>query len=83
MFRPFTDYLEKAFRDRGLRTAILYLPQVPISALVKRQIIEGVQAIVRLDRSSRNTGRIPIQVFDRSAGASNVRFDGKSYLYIL
>ena len=83
MFRPFTDYLEKAFRDRSLRTAVLYLPQIPISALVKRQVVEGVQAIVRLDRSSRNTGRIPIQVFDRSAGASNVRFDGKSYLCCL
>lgn len=74
--RPFVDYLEKAFRDRGLRTAVLYLPQIPIQSLVKRQIIEGVQAIVRADRSTRNSGRIPIQVFDRTAGASNVRFDG-------
>ena len=44
---------------------------------MKRQIIEGVQAVVKLYRSSQITGKIPLQVFDRNTGADNARFDGR------
>jgi hypothetical protein len=42
---------------------------------VKRQIIEGVQAIVKLIQHNQFTMKVPLQVFDRSAGASNVNFN--------
>ena len=40
--------------------------------------MEGVQAIVQISRKSQVTGKIPLQVYDRSGGVDNVRFDGKS-----
>ena len=74
--RQFVEYVEKGFRDRGLRVGILVMPNVPLQAVVRRQILEGVLAVVKLGRDALNTGRIPIQIFDRSGGASNVRFEG-------
>ena len=46
--------------------------------MVKRQIIEGVQAVVKIFRQSQVTGKIPLQVFDRRGGVDNVRFEGKA-----
>ena len=71
------EYIEKAFRARGLRVAVLMMPNVSLAALVRRQIIEGVEAVVKLYRASRISGKIPLQVFDRTGGANNVRFEGK------
>ena len=77
--RTFVGYIEKSFRDRGLRCDVLQLSRgVSLVAVVKRQIIEGVQAVVKIIRQSQNTGKIPLQIFDRKAGADNVRFDGKN-----
>lgn len=75
--RTFVGYIEQSFRDRGLRCDVLQLPRVSLVAVVKRQIIEGVQAVVKIFRQSQVTGKIPLQVFDRRAGADNVRFEGK------
>lgn len=47
-------------------------------AVVRRQIIEGVHAVSRVTRASQQTGKIPLQVFDRRGGTDNVRFEGKS-----
>lgn len=46
-------------------------------AVIKRQILEGVQAVVKILRQSQVTGKIPLQVFDHSAGVDNVRYEGK------
>ncbi|MCJ1389009.1 hypothetical protein MMC18_001862 [Xylographa bjoerkii] len=73
--RAFVTYIESSFRERGLRCAVLILPGVPLEAVVKRQILEGVQAIVKLYRTSQLTGKIPLQLFDRTGGADNVRFE--------
>ena len=77
-FRTFVGYIEKSFRDRGLRCDVLQLPRVSMAAVVKRQILEGVQAVVKILRQSQVTGKIPLQVFDRRGGQDNVRFEGKS-----
>ena len=76
LLRAFVTYIESSFRERGLRCAVLILPGVPLEAVVKRQILEGVQAIVKLYRTSQLTGKIPLQLFDRTSGADNVRFEG-------
>lgn len=69
-------YIQQSFRDRGLRCDVLQLFRLSLVALVKRQMLEGVQAVVKIFRRSQNTGKIPLQVFDRSSGLNNVRFDG-------
>ncbi len=77
--RNFISFVERTFRDRGVRTDVLHLkPRISLEAVLRRQILEGVQAVTRLDRQSQLTGKIPLQVFDRRAGADNVRFDGGS-----
>ena len=39
-------------------------------------MLEGVQAVVKIFRKSQNTGKIPLQVFNRSLGVNNIQFDG-------
>ena len=74
------QYVEKQFNDRGLRVAVLRLmPNMPLNAVVRRQIYEGVVAVVQLYRAARASGKIPLKVFDRSAGINNVRFEGESF----
>lgn len=76
--RTFVGYIQQSFRDRRLRCEVLQLPRgVSLAAVVKRQIIEGVQGLVKIDRRSQVTGKVSLQIFDRSGGVNNVRFDGK------
>lgn len=49
-------------------------PRIPLGAAVHRQYVEGVLAVVRLSRPNQFSRKIPLQIFDRSAGPSNVRF---------
>lgn len=49
-----------------------------LQAVIRRQILEGVIAVVELSRASQYTGKIPLQIFDRSGGADNVRYNGSS-----
>ena len=76
--RTFVAYIQQSFRDRGLRCDVLQLPRVSLAAVVKRQMVEGVQAIVKIFRKSQNTGKIPLQVFNRSLGMNNIQFDGNA-----
>ncbi|KAF6235691.1 hypothetical protein HO173_006374 [Letharia columbiana] len=73
--RTFVAYIQQSFRDRGLRCDLLQLPRVSLAAVVKRQMVEGVQAVVKIFRKSQNTGKIPLQVFNRSLGVNNIQFD--------
>jgi len=51
---------------------------------MERQILEGVRAIVRVTPQAAQKGTIPLRIFHRSVGGSNVRFDGKLlYLNLL
>ena len=74
--RTFVAYIQQSFRDRGLRCDVFQLPRVSLTAVVKRQMVEGVQAVVKIFRKSQNTGKIPLQVFNRSLGVNNIQFDG-------
>jgi hypothetical protein len=56
--------------------------RIPLAAAVHRQIVEGVLAVVRLARSNQYSRKISLQVFDRSAGLDNVRFNGKSWVHV-
>jgi hypothetical protein len=77
--RGFVDFVQNAFRASSLSAAVLAMPgQVSLDAVVKRQIVEGVMAVVKLFRESLMTGKISVQIFDRSGGLNSVRFDGKT-----
>lgn len=81
-FRPSRNFIflvENSFRNRGLRVDVLVLgPRIPLNAAVQRQIIEGVLAVVRLSRPNQFSRKIPLQVFDRTSGPDNLRFNGEA-----
>lgn len=74
-YSNFVTHVERAFKDRGIRTDILVLnSRLPEHAVVRRQVAEGVMAVSKLTRASQQTVRIPLQVFDRRGGSNNVQF---------
>ncbi|KAI9868456.1 MAG: hypothetical protein M1813_005900 [Trichoglossum hirsutum] len=74
--RAFISFVEKAFHDRDVRSDVFFLnPRLDLAAVIRRQILEGVQAVSRLTRQTQSSGKIPMQVFDRRGGAGNVRYD--------
>lgn len=81
--RNFLWFVEKAFRDRMIRVDTLFLaPRLDIGAVIRRQILEGVQAVVLLNRKMQLDSKINMQVFDRRQGEANVRFDGAYIRYM-
>jgi hypothetical protein len=73
----FIRYAEDIFRQQGLRANVLVMSgRFPEPAVVRRQIIEGVLAIVRMDVSGFKKGKVSVQIFDRRGGANNVQFNG-------
>ncbi|KAG4025043.1 hypothetical protein MFRU_072g00250 [Monilinia fructicola] len=75
--RGFVSWVEGELRGRGVKTEVMFLsPRLPLQAVVRRQILEGVIAVSQLDVRSQNASKIPLQVFDRSGGINAaVRFD--------
>ncbi|KAI9745980.1 MAG: hypothetical protein M1818_000661 [Claussenomyces sp. TS43310] len=74
--RGFVTWVDDELRARNIKTEIMFLsPRLPLSAVIRRQIVEGVLAVAQLTRRSQDTSKIPLQVFDRKGGADNVRFD--------
>ncbi|TQV98999.1 hypothetical protein V2A60_007307 [Cordyceps javanica] len=74
--RDFVGWVEHTFKDKGLRPEVMFLhPRFPKDQVIQRQAAEGVHAVVELDMRAQNMGKIPVQVFDRSGGSNNVRFD--------
>ena len=74
--QAFINWVEDGFRSKGLRASTIWLsPRLPLQAVVKRQILEGVHAIVKLLQVNSLSYKIPLQVFDRSSGATNVKFN--------
>jgi nuclear polyadenylated RNA-binding protein 3 len=74
--RGFVAWVEGELAARGLKIEVMFLsPRLPLEVIIRRQILEGVLAVSQLDMRSQNSSKIPLQVFDRQAGADNVRFD--------
>ncbi|KAK3708143.1 nuclear polyadenylated RNA-binding protein 3 [Vermiconidia calcicola] len=74
--RDFISWVEQAFASRSVRVDVLLLsPRLSEQAVVRRQIMEGVVAVVKLTRNNQNTGKIGLQIFDRRAGVGNVKFE--------
>lgn len=74
--RDFVSWVEGEMRGRGIKVEVMFLnPRLPLQAVIRRQILEGVHAVSKLDMRSQQSAKIPLQVFDRQGGANNVRFD--------
>jgi len=74
--RNFVAFVESSFKQRQIRCDVLLLsPRLNEADVVKRQIIEGVQAVCKLDRISQQSGQVTLQIFNRSEGADRVTFD--------
>ncbi|EPE02369.1 rna-binding protein [Ophiostoma piceae UAMH 11346] len=76
--REFVKWAQAPFQERGLRTDVLFRSPLtpPRDTLIQTHVVEGVIAVVDLNMAAQVAGKIPLQVFDRSAGASSVHFDG-------
>ncbi|KAF2121784.1 hypothetical protein BDV96DRAFT_482712 [Lophiotrema nucula] len=73
--RDYIEWVEETFRRQGLRIDVLVLsPRLSEDAVIQRQIVEGVLAIVKLNPATLAKSKVNLQVFDRSGGA-NVRFN--------
>jgi hypothetical protein len=77
--RNFIAYIENSFKDRSLRCDVLLLsPRLSEAAVIRRQVLEGVLAVIRLTRENQATGKLSLQLFDRRDGAEEVKFERKS-----
>ncbi|KAF2501007.1 hypothetical protein BU16DRAFT_522065 [Lophium mytilinum] len=76
LVRDFIAWVEGAFHREGLRCNVLLLsPRLSEEAVIRRQILEGVQAVSKLDRRSLETSKIPLTIFDRRGGENNIRYE--------
>jgi hypothetical protein len=74
--QAFINWVEDVFRSKGLKASTIWLsPRLPLQAVIKRQILEGVHGLVKLLQMNSVSQKLPLQVFDRSSGASNVKFN--------
>ena len=77
--RDFITWVEKAFSSRGVKVdSLLLSPRLSEQAVVRRQIMEGVAAVVKLTMQNQNSGKIGLQIFDRrnaGPGSADVRFE--------
>ncbi|KAK8035726.1 hypothetical protein PG991_001799 [Apiospora marii] len=74
--RDFVTWVQRSFAERGLKVDVMFLnPRFPRDLVIQRQIVEGVHGVSELDYRAQSIAKIPLQVFDRSAGRHNARFD--------
>jgi nuclear polyadenylated RNA-binding protein 3 len=74
--RDFISWVQQGFSSGRVRVDVLLLsPRLDERAVIRRQIVEGVLAVVKLTRANQQTGKIGMQIFDRSRGAGNVQFN--------
>lgn len=74
--RDFIRWVENSFRQQGLRCDVLILsPRLSEAAVIKRQVLEGVLAIVLLSTATLTKSKVNLQIFDRRGGADNVKFN--------
>ncbi|KAF2661540.1 hypothetical protein K491DRAFT_586856 [Lophiostoma macrostomum CBS 122681] len=74
--RDYIRWVEDSFRQQGLKADVLILsPRLSEGAVIRRQIVEGVLAIVKLNTATLSKSKVNLQVFDRRGGAGNVQFN--------
>ena len=75
--KQFVQYVEASFKNRSIHADVLFLsPGLDEHLVVRRQIVEGVLAVMKIDRLSQTLQKFHLTIFDRSAGVNNVKFEG-------
>ncbi|KAI9682723.1 MAG: hypothetical protein M1829_006710 [Trizodia sp. TS-e1964] len=79
--REFVSFVDRVFKERGLRCDVFFMnARSSLQMVVKTYIVQGVDAIVRLSMQSQISGRIPLQLFDRSGVDGKVQFEEYDHL---
>jgi len=80
-YRTFASSVENDFRVAGLRAHTLMVdPSWPEDAVEKRQIVEGVRAIVKIPKGGMgliHNGKISLKIYSRDPHSGSIRFDGR------
>ncbi|KAI8083641.1 hypothetical protein BDF21DRAFT_248848 [Thamnidium elegans] len=73
----FTDYIERVFSSNQIRASSITLPYSKSAReeIVKQMILEGVKAIVMIDRNNELQSKIYLQVFAPAEHGQGVRYD--------
>ncbi|KAK9448327.1 uncharacterized protein V1518DRAFT_418664 [Limtongia smithiae] len=74
--RNFVYFVEKAFKDRGLKVDIVDMsPRVNMSAIIRQTILEGVSTVAVLTNDLQDRSQVSMQVFEKLADNATARFD--------
>ncbi|KAJ6260443.1 hypothetical protein Dda_4669 [Drechslerella dactyloides] len=70
----YIKYVDNIFRDRRLRTDVLHMtPRIHLETYIKRQVVEGCQAVVFLTRATQQANKVSIQIF--KGGSNSGQYD--------
>ncbi|KAF3923318.1 hypothetical protein ABW21_db0203096 [Orbilia brochopaga] len=70
----YIKYVDTIFRDRRLRTDVLHMtPRIHLETYIKRQVVEGCQAVVFLTRATQQANKVSIQIF--KGGSNSGQYD--------
>ncbi|RIB07690.1 hypothetical protein C2G38_2213700 [Gigaspora rosea] len=74
--RNFLWQVESSFRDANITVHTLHLSRkLHIQAVIRQMIVEGVHAVVFMERHNAINGRVNMQIFDQSRVRDNVKYD--------
>ncbi|CAG8674808.1 7755_t:CDS:2 [Dentiscutata erythropus] len=67
---------ERAFRDASISVHTLHLSRkLHIQAVIRQMIVEGVHAVIFMERHLALNGRVNMQIFDQTRLRDNVKYD--------
>ncbi|CAI2172510.1 12679_t:CDS:2 [Funneliformis geosporum] len=74
--RNFLWQVENAFREASITVHILHLSRkLHPQSVIRQMVIEGVHAVVFIERHLALNGRVNMQIFDQSRSRDNVKYD--------
>ncbi|CAJ0898334.1 3755_t:CDS:2 [Entrophospora sp. SA101] len=74
--RSYLWQVENAFREATISVHTLHLSRkLQIQAVVRQMIVEGVHAVVFLERALVINGKVNMQIFERQRSQDNVKYD--------
>jgi nuclear polyadenylated RNA-binding protein 3 len=72
----FISWVVRELSSRGLKSEVMFLgPHEPLESIVQRQMVDGVHGICLLTMRSQSMSKIPLQVFKRRPGSTEIQFD--------
>ncbi|ODQ56588.1 hypothetical protein SAICODRAFT_28666 [Saitoella complicata NRRL Y-17804] len=72
--RNFVKFVDAAFAAQFRTHTLSLSPRLPVDEVIRQMVVEGVDAVVILNRNLQYRNKISLQCFDRRGGA-NVKFE--------